>query len=119
MSRTCKHFPFACHRSPRGWKRAVINNVRSGAVPPHANDDKNYDKQCFLPQRIAQQMWDSDFSEDDIRAKLSTKFKLQSWEITQILELVKIGLSELEILNLRAILMVSEMERMGEERWPL
>lgn len=59
MSRTRKKFPWqwnSCFRCPKGQKNALVNNARKSAIPPDAWDDISYDKQCWLPQRVAESL---------------------------------------------------------------
>lgn len=54
MSRSYKFCPFRVHRRPRGHKQALIQGVRSGAVPPNAWDDIPHDKAAFFPYELVE-----------------------------------------------------------------
>jgi hypothetical protein len=54
MSRSYKFCPFGIFRSPRGHKQALIQEVRSGAVPPNNWDDIPHDKMAFFPYELVE-----------------------------------------------------------------
>lgn len=86
MSRTTRRFPIGSyHRKPRGWKRAVANNARYGAIPPNAWDDIPISKECWFPWELAFRLHAEGKSKHEIRIILKRTFKLREFEIRDIL----------------------------------
>jgi len=88
MSRTWKRFPRTMFRCPRGRKQALVAGVRRKAVPPDAWDDVSFDKQCWLPQRIANKLASDGWSILAI-AKHLKKHKVPMSEMYWLLELAE------------------------------
>ena len=84
MGKTYRFFSHNIFRSPRGRCRALINNVRKGAIPPDPWEDISLNKECIVPWAVARKMMDDGFSQDVIRRKLMRKFRLQSWQVSYI-----------------------------------
>lgn len=76
------------HKTPKGRKKALINNARNGAVPPDSWDDIPLGRENKIPWNVARKMHDQGRPENEIRETLKTKFNLQAWEINHILEYV-------------------------------
>ena len=70
MSRTRKRFPRTMFRCPRGRKQALVAGVRKGAVPPDSWDDVQFDKQVWLPLRVAERMRAKGWSDKAILKRL-------------------------------------------------
>jgi hypothetical protein len=57
MSRTVKKAPYgSCFRVPKGHKKALIENVRSRAIPPDAWDDIKCSPDTETAYKIARRM---------------------------------------------------------------
>jgi hypothetical protein len=76
MSRTYKKYPHRYFRRPRGHRQALVNGVRSKAVPPSSWDDINHDYQCWKPHDIALALHKKGWSNDRIVKHLRFKFKM-------------------------------------------
>jgi hypothetical protein len=70
MSRTRKRFPRTMFRCPRGRKQALVAGVRKGAIPPDEWDDVPFDKQCWLPMKIAGGMKANGWSDEAVLKRL-------------------------------------------------
>ena len=77
ISRTYKRYTGNCYRSPRGHKQAVIGGARKRAIPPNAWDDISYDKQVYMPMRVADGMAAKAENPQDIVRHLMKKFKMR------------------------------------------
>ena len=80
MSRTYKKYTGNCFRSPRGHRQALVAGLRKRKVPPNAWDDISYDKQVYLPYRVADGMAAKAESPQDIVKHLMKKFKMRLGE---------------------------------------
>ena len=56
MSRTYKKYVPDLFAKPRGQRQAKIAGCRKKAIPRSAWDDKRIDKQCYIPEKVAQGM---------------------------------------------------------------
>jgi hypothetical protein len=78
MSRTWKRYTGSCFRSPRGHRQALVAGVRKRAIPPDSWEDVSFDKQVFLPQRVADALASKKgMSYNDIVQHVMRKFKLR------------------------------------------
>lgn len=85
MSRTYKRYPYSCFRHPSGKCRALRSGVkRKKAIPPDAWDDVHIDKQAFLPETVAQGLWENCYSREEIVRHLRKKFKISLREAERI-----------------------------------
>ncbi len=78
MSRTWKRFPAnSCFRSPKGHRQARRAGVRRSKVPPDDYEDISYDKQCWLPYRVADRLAEKGWPAEAIAAHLAKKFNVR------------------------------------------
>lgn len=61
------------YRHPKGYKKAVINKARKGAIPPTAWDDKRV-WVSKLYYHYSRRIWVSNMNFDGFAAKMKAKF---------------------------------------------
>ena len=88
MSNTYKKYHYGYYRRPKGYKQAIINNVRYGARPPHSWDDTPVCKLAYLPYTVARKLEDKGLDRDTATKKLVAKFKLSYAQASDIVSTV-------------------------------
>ena len=94
MARTRKKFPWewnSVFRSPRGRCRSRRGGARKRSVPPDAWEDISYDKQCWLPQRVAARLADKGWDGYSIRDHLMRKYGVSLKEAREVAEMEMLG----------------------------
>jgi hypothetical protein len=87
MSRTYKKYTGGCFRNPRGHKQAMIAGVPKRAVPPSSYDDISYDKQCWLPYKVADGLAAQAVSYWEVVRHIKLKFGLRQGDAEWIAEM--------------------------------
>jgi hypothetical protein len=88
MGKTYKKYHRGYYRHPRGYKQAIINNVRYGARPPHAWDDTPVCDLVHLPYTVARKLEEKGLDRETATKKLVAKFKLSYAQASEIVSVV-------------------------------
>ena len=91
MSRTYRDSWASAHlifRWPKGHKKALINEVRKGATPPHAWDDKPINRECTAVWTIARKLVKEGSSSSAIIKMLMSKFNMKRCDATYVTKYV-------------------------------
>ena len=94
MSRTRKKCPWewnSVFRTPRGKRQALRGKARKRAIPPDGWDDKNYDSQCWIPQRVAEAMLKKGMNPHKVVRHLAGKYGISYRTSREIVEFGLIG----------------------------
>ena len=94
MARTYKKFPWALntyHRAPKGKQRALRGNARKGAIPPDEWDDKNFDKQCWLPQTVSDRLLDKGWDPYAVIHHLVHRYRVTQRVAREVVEIGMCG----------------------------
>ena len=89
MSRTWKKYPRSYFRRPRGRKQALIAGVRHGAVPPDEWDDIHLDKQCWLPQKVANGLAAKGWPDREIADEMMRRYRMPWDDVRWIVEMAR------------------------------
>ena len=79
MARTRKKFPWvwdAQYRSPKGKCRSRKGGARKGSIPPDSYDDISFDKQCWMPMKVARHLAEKGWDGYSIRDHLVRKYRI-------------------------------------------
>jgi hypothetical protein len=74
------------YRSPRGYKRAKINNCRPKAVPPTAWDDVRVCDLVYRPYAVARKYLEKGYDRETSIKKLMKKFHMTHSDAHYIVE---------------------------------
>ena len=77
MARTYKRYPVYYYRSPRGHLRARRAGLRKSKTPPDSWEDVPFDRQCWLPYKVAGGLAKKGFSYLEIVHHVQRKFKMR------------------------------------------
>lgn len=86
MSKTHRHYPEDVIRKPKGFKKAIINQVRRGAIPPNSYDDVNFSPECYIPFNAAERMYNAGILPETIIKKLRAKYKLTQRQAEEVVD---------------------------------
>ena len=102
MGKTHKYIPHnGQHRSPRGRKKALLNDARPGSIPPDPWDDESYDDQNYQVRKIAEKLHKEGKDDDEIITKLARKFETTTYIIRQHFDSRWMGTTKLWFNNCR------------------
>jgi len=76
MARTYKRYPPFYFRSPRGHRQARRAGLRKSKTPPDAWEDVPFDRQVWLPYKVAKGLAKKGISYQDIVRHVQLKFKM-------------------------------------------
>jgi hypothetical protein len=85
MGKTVKKMPREYFRHPRGHKKALVEGVRKGAVPPNSYDDVPYDRQVWQPHQAAREMVKHGMTNEEIIRRLRLKWRLTQARAIELL----------------------------------
>jgi len=90
MSRTYRkgQTVYSYYRSPKGKKQALINNARSGAIPPSNWDSVSFDPENSIPFKAAIKMFRRGWQTLIVERRLCKKYKLTHVEAQQIIKII-------------------------------
>jgi len=94
MARTRKKFPWewnSVFRNPRGKMQAVRGKARKRAIPPDSWEDKSYDRQCWLPQKVARQLLHKGWNPYDIISHMVHRYGVTQRTAREVVELELTG----------------------------
>jgi len=83
MSKTYKKQRVGYYRSPRGHKKAKLNNLRN--VPPSSWEDMKPDNQCFIIDDIIKKLFNKGMTIEEIEKKVRPEYKIKHWKWKEII----------------------------------
>ena len=93
MSRSYKSLPYNWGRNPRGYRQAMVNDVRKGAIPPSPWDDPAIDRQTRLVFRMIGSLKVAGCDRDEIIRRVRARYgftQLQAEEMVPPFESVNL-----------------------------
>ena len=65
------------HRCPHGKKKALVNEVRYGAIPPDAREDKRISRECQQVWIVARKLAKEGYDKAAIIKRLKDRFGME------------------------------------------